>query len=66
MKAVSAGAEMLDSPVASIEGEGKVEHLRLEDGTVLDVDRVKKAHIVLFDDMDTPRAISFRAKLEKI
>lgn len=39
-KAVSAGAEMLDSPVASIEGEGKVEHLRLEDGTVLDVDGV--------------------------
>ena len=39
-KAVVAGAELMRSPVAAIEGEGKVEHLRLEDGTVLDVDGV--------------------------
>lgn len=35
-------------------------------GTVTDVDRGKSAHVVQFDGMDTPRVISFRAKLEKI
>jgi DNA helicase-2/ATP-dependent DNA helicase PcrA len=35
-------------------------------GTVTDVDRDKGAHVVQFDSMDTPRKISFRAKLEKI
>ena len=32
-------------------------------GTVLKIDRQKGAHIVKFDDMDTPRAIRFQAKL---
>ena len=35
-------------------------------GTVIDADRDKGAHIVQFDNMETPRTISFRAKLEKI
>ena len=34
-------------------------------GTVTDVDTAKGAHLVKFDGLDTPRAISFRAKLEK-
>ena len=43
----------------------RVRHAIFGPGTVQDVDLVKGAHIVLFDEMDTPRAISFRAKLER-
>ena len=34
-------------------------------GTVLDVDLDKGAHVVRFDAMETPRSISFRARLER-
>lgn len=34
-------------------------------GTVVDVDFAKGAHVVQFDDIDTARRISFRAKLDK-
>ena len=44
----------------------RVEHKIFGTGEIIDVDMQKKAHIVMFDDMDTPRAISFRAKLIKI
>ena len=42
----------------------RVRHEILGPGTVVDVDTVKSAHIVRFDGIATPRAISFRAKLE--
>ncbi len=42
----------------------RVRHALFGEGTVLDVDRDKGAHLVQFDAMDTPRQISFRAKLE--
>ncbi len=35
------------------------------EGTVLEVDMENGAHLVQFDDMPTPRKISFRAKLER-
>ncbi len=44
----------------------RVAHDILGPGTVTDVDTEKGAHIVRFDGMDTPRAISFRAKLRKL
>jgi DNA helicase-2/ATP-dependent DNA helicase PcrA len=44
----------------------RVRHAVFGAGTVTDVDRDKGAHVVQFDSMDTPRKISFRAKLEKI
>ena len=44
----------------------RVSHDILGPGTVVDVDTDKGAHIVRFDGMDTPRAISFRAKLTKL
>ena len=44
----------------------RVRHSIFGLGTVTDVDMNKGAHIVLFDGMDTPRSISFRAKLEKM
>ena len=42
----------------------RVKHSIFGLGTVVDADRSKGAHIVQFDDMPTPRAISFRARLE--
>ena len=44
----------------------RVRHAIFGDGTVVDVDTEKGAHIVLFDDMETPRNISFKAKLEPL
>ena len=44
----------------------RVRHAVFGDGTVTDVDRDKGAHVVQFDNIKTPRSISFRAKLEKI
>ena len=42
----------------------RVRHAILGPGTVIDIDMAKGAHLVRFDCMATPRAISFRAKLE--
>jgi DNA helicase-2/ATP-dependent DNA helicase PcrA len=44
----------------------RVVHAVFGTGTVVEVDLVKKAHMIQFDDMETPRAISFRAKLRAI
>lgn len=44
----------------------RVCHFIFGTGTVLDVDLIKKAHIIQFDRMKTPRSISFRAPLEAI
>ncbi len=41
----------------------RVVHPVLGAGTVIEVDTERGAHVVKFDGMDTPRAISFRAKL---
>ena len=42
----------------------RVRHAVLGEGTVVEIDAEKGAHIVKFDGVATPRAISFRAKLE--
>ena len=44
----------------------RVRHSVFGTGTVEGVDREKGAHLVRFDDMPTPRAISFKAKLERL
>ena len=44
----------------------RVRHALFGPGTVLAVDVDKSVHLVQFDAMDTPRQISFRAKLEAI
>ena len=44
----------------------RVRHAVFGAGTVIDVDRDKGAHVVQFDNMETPRTISFRARLKKI
>ncbi len=43
----------------------RVRHALFGEGTVLDADTDKGAHLVQFDSMPTPRQISFRAKLER-
>lgn len=43
----------------------RVKHNIFGSGTVVEVDLIKAAHLVKFDNIDTPRSISFRAKLEK-
>lgn len=44
----------------------RVKHFMFGLGTVLDVDMDRGAHLVQFDEMPTPRMISFKAKLERI
>ncbi|MBO4562785.1 MAG: UvrD-helicase domain-containing protein [Clostridia bacterium] len=41
----------------------RVDHSILGQGTVIDIDEKNGAHIVKFDSIETPRAISFKAKL---
>ena len=42
----------------------RVRHALFGPGTVLDADLDRGAHLVQFDGMETPRSISFRARLE--
>ncbi|WP_295585306.1 ATP-dependent helicase [uncultured Oscillibacter sp.] len=44
----------------------RVRHAAFGPGTVVDVDLDKGGHVVQFDEMETPRTISFRAKLEPL
>ena len=43
----------------------RVRHNIFGDGTVIDIDPDRAAHIVKFDALPTPRAISFKSKLER-
>lgn len=43
-----------------------IQHEFFGNGTVLEIDMEKKAYLVRFDEMDTPRKISFRAKLLRL
>ena len=44
----------------------RVRHQMFGLGTIVEVDRERGAHVVQFDEMATPRRISFRARLEKM
>ena len=44
----------------------RVQHSIMGLGTVIDIDTAKGAHIIQFDRMETPRAITFKAKLEAL
>ena len=44
----------------------RVEHAMFGPGTVLEVDLDRGAYSVQFDSMETPRKISFRARLEEL
>jgi len=44
---------------------GRVLHRIMGEGEILDVNMDKGAYVIKFEDIDTPREISFKAKLEK-
>ena len=44
----------------------RVRHAIMGEGTIEELDTEKKAYLVKFDCMETPRAISFKAKLERV
>lgn len=44
----------------------RVRHSIFGAGVIVDVDSGKSAYVIQFDEMDTPRKISFRAKLEPV
>ncbi|MBO4848301.1 MAG: UvrD-helicase domain-containing protein [Clostridia bacterium] len=52
-----------DGTRPQFEAGQRVDHPILGPGTIIDVDVKNGANIVKFDSMDTPRAISFKAKL---
>ena len=54
--------ENLDSIVLPV-GQ-RVRHAVFGEGTVIDIDTDKGAHMIKFDGMDTPRMISFKVKIE--
>jgi len=62
--ALSRGSLPDGEPAAAFAVGARVRHSVWGAGTVTDVDLEKGAHVVLFDGVATPRAISFRAKLE--
>ena len=52
---------------AELFAEGtRVRHRILGEGTVLSADADKKAYLIRFDAVETPRKIAFQAKLERI
>ena len=53
-----------DSQIVFPAGQ-RVRHALFGTGTVLEADLDRCAHLIQFDELDTPRRISFRAKLER-
>lgn len=51
---------------ASITPGTRVVHKAFGQGIVRGIDEQKRAYIIVFDDLDTPRCISFRVKLEVV
>ena len=43
----------------------RIRHFIFGPGQIVDIDTAKKAYLIQFDDMETPRQVSWRAKLEK-
>ena len=54
-----------DSAITFSVGQ-RVRHQMFGPGTVVEVDLERGAHVVQFDEVATPRRISFRARLEKL
>ena len=40
-------------------------HFIFGPGEIVDIDAAKKAWVIQFDDMPTPRQVSWRAKIER-
>ena len=52
--------------LSNLQEGDRVKHNILGQGTVLKVDSIKHIYEVLFDNMTTPRKMSFKAPLEKL
>ena len=44
----------------------RIKHLIFGEGTILETDEAKAVNIIKFDNLPTPRSISYKVKLEKI
>ncbi|MDO4621895.1 MAG: 3'-5' exonuclease [Eubacteriales bacterium] len=44
----------------------RLRHPAFGEGTIQDLDMDKNAYVIAFDELETPRSISFRAKLKKV
>ena len=64
--ALSQAALPEEAPRAAYAAGDRVVHPIMGPGTVVGVDDKKGAHVVQFDGAATPRAISFKAKMEKL
>lgn len=56
--------EMAMEEASLYEPGQRVRHRIFGEGTVLEADREKRAHVIQFDELETPRRISFRVELE--
>ena len=44
----------------------RIRHAIFGEGAVLEVDMINRRYLIKFDEVDTPRSISFKVKLEKV
>ena len=56
----------LENEDHTMEPGTRVRHSVFHDGTVLSIDAQRHAYVIQFDDIKTPRSISFRAHLVKL
>ena len=56
--------EMAMEEASLYEPGQRIRHRIFGEGTVLEADREKRAHVIQFDELETPRRISFRVELE--
>lgn len=49
-----------------IEIDSRVRHFVFGDGTIIDIDEDLSAYVIQFDNMPTPRKVSFKVELERI
>ena len=56
--------EMAMEEASLYEPGQRVHHRIFGEGTVIEADREKRAHVIQFDELETPRRISFRVELE--
>ena len=55
-----------DEKIDVYQKEQRIRHKIFGIGTIIEIDMEKNAYSIHFDNMDTPRMISFRVKLEKL
>ncbi len=66
MEEIDRKERWLENQQHTMEKGTRVRHSIFHDGTVLDIDEAKHAYVIQFDEISTPRSISFRAHLTKI